>query len=85
MLYGSDTLPVRKENEVALQQAETRMVRWTCDAKVNDRIPSKEMRERERERERERDRETETRNRYNLRTTAKQVALIWACAVQRSH
>jgi len=28
MLHGSDTWPVRKENIVALQRAEMRMVRW---------------------------------------------------------
>jgi len=28
MLHGSETWPVRKENEVALQQTEMRMVRW---------------------------------------------------------
>jgi len=31
MLHGSDTWPVRKENEVALQRTETRMVRWMCN------------------------------------------------------
>jgi len=46
MFYGSGTWPVRKENEVALQQAEMRMVRWMCDVKVKDRIPSKWLRER---------------------------------------
>ena len=30
VLHGSDTRPVRKENEVALQRAEMRMVRWMC-------------------------------------------------------
>jgi len=30
MLHGSETWPARKENEVALQQAEMRMVRWVC-------------------------------------------------------
>jgi len=30
MLHGSETWPVRKENEVALQRAEMRMVRWMC-------------------------------------------------------
>jgi len=30
MLHGSETWPVRKENEVALQRAEKRMVRWIC-------------------------------------------------------
>ena len=34
MLHGSETWPVRKENEVALQRAEMRMVRWMCDVKV---------------------------------------------------
>jgi len=29
MLHGSETWPVRKENVVALQRAEMRMVRWT--------------------------------------------------------
>ena len=46
MLHGSDTWPVRKENEVALQRAEMRMVRWMCNVKVEDRVPSKELRER---------------------------------------
>jgi len=46
MLHGSETWPVRKENEVALQQAEMRMVRWMCMAKVKDRVPSKELTER---------------------------------------
>jgi len=34
MLHGSETLPVRKENEVALQRAEMRMVRWMCGLKL---------------------------------------------------
>ena len=46
MLHGSETWPVRKENEVALQRAEMRMVRWMCNVKVKDRVPSKELRER---------------------------------------
>jgi len=46
MLHGSETWPVRKENEVALQRSEMRMVRWMCNAKVKDRVPSKELRER---------------------------------------
>ena len=45
-LHGSETWPVRKENEVALQRAEMRMVRWMCSVKVKDRVPSKELRER---------------------------------------
>jgi len=43
---GSETWPVRKENEVAFQRAEMRMVRWMCNVKVKDRVPSKELRER---------------------------------------
>ena len=39
-------MPIRKENEVALQRAELRMVRWMCNVKVIDRVPSKELRER---------------------------------------
>jgi len=46
MLHGSETWPVRKENEVALQRAEMRMVRWMCDVKLQDRVPSKELTER---------------------------------------
>jgi len=46
MLHGSETWPVRKENEVVLQQAEMRMMRWMCNVKVKDRVPSKELRER---------------------------------------
>jgi len=33
-------------NEVALQRAEMRMVRWMHNVKVKDRVPSKELRER---------------------------------------
>jgi len=35
-----------KTNEVALQRAEMRMVRWMCDVNVKDRVPSKDLRER---------------------------------------
>jgi len=46
MLHGIDTWPVRKENEVALQRAEMRMVRWMCGMKLQNRIPSKGLGER---------------------------------------
>jgi len=46
MLHGSKSWPVRKENVVALQQAEMRMVRWMCGIKLKDRFLSKELRER---------------------------------------
>ena len=70
MLHGSESLPVRKENEVALKQAEMRMVRWMCGLKVQDRVPGKELRER-------------LGLADNLGTTAKQVAMVWACAAKR--
>ena len=46
VVYGSETWPVRKENVVALQRAEMRMVTWMCGIKLKDRLPSKELRER---------------------------------------
>jgi len=46
MFHGSETWPVRKENEVTLQHAEMRTVRWMCDIRVKNTVPSKELRER---------------------------------------
>ena len=46
MLHESETWPVRKENVVALQREEMRMVRWMCGINLKDRLPSKELRER---------------------------------------
>jgi len=45
MLHGSETWPVRKENDVALQWSEMRMVRWMCGVKVKDRVSSRVERE----------------------------------------
>jgi len=45
MLHGSETWPVRKENEMPLQRAEMRMVRWMCGIKLKDRVSNKELRE----------------------------------------
>ena len=45
MLHRSETWSVKKENEVALQRTEMRMVRWMCNGKVKDRVPSKKLRE----------------------------------------
>ena len=45
MLHESETWPVRKENVVALQRAEMRMVRWMRGIKLKDRLPCKELRE----------------------------------------
>ena len=71
MLHRSETLPVRKENVVALQQAEMRMVRWMSGIKLKDRIPSKELRERL------------GIDDIALVWTAEQAALVWACAAKR--
>jgi len=46
VLHGSETRPVRKENEMALQRAEMRMVRWMCGVKLQVRVSNKELRER---------------------------------------
>jgi len=45
-VHGSETWPVRKEDEVALQRAQLRMVRWMCNVEIKYRVPSKELRER---------------------------------------
>jgi len=51
MLHGSETWPVRKENEVALQRAEMRTVRTQvydcmCGIKLNDKFPSRALTDR---------------------------------------
>ena len=46
MLHGSEKWPIRKENDVALQRAEMRMVRRMCGVKLQDRVPSKGLRQR---------------------------------------
>ena len=69
MLHGRETWPVRKENEMALQRAEMRMVIWMCGVKLKDRVSNKELRE----------------TRYsgqNIATTAKQVMMVWTCVVK---
>ena len=71
MLHGSETWPVRKENEVALQWEEMKMVRWMCNIKVKDRVPSRV------------ERETGIRL-HSLNTTAKQVAMVWAWVLKIS-
>jgi len=45
MLHGSETWVVRKENEVALQRAEKRVVIWMCGMKLQDRVPRKGLRD----------------------------------------
>jgi len=46
MLHGGETWSLGKENGVALLRAETRMVIWMCGIKLQDRVPSKGLRER---------------------------------------
>jgi len=46
MLCESETWPVRKENEVTLQRAEMRVVRWMFGVKLQDRVPRRGLRER---------------------------------------
>ena len=70
MLHGSDTWSIRKENEVPLQRAEVRMVRWMCGFMLQDRVASKGLRER-------------LGLDDNLGTTSKQVSMVWACGAKR--
>ena len=46
MLDGSETWPVKAENELTLQQAEMRMIRWMCGVNITDRFSSSESTER---------------------------------------
>jgi len=43
-LRGSETWPVKKENELALQWAEMRMIRSMCGVKLTDRFTQNELR-----------------------------------------
>jgi len=43
VLHGSETWPVGKEGEVALQWAEMGMAKWMLSVKLQDRVPSKGM------------------------------------------
>jgi len=61
-----------KENEVALQWAEMRMVRWMCNVKAKDRVPSKELRERL------------WRDDIIL-ILQQEVTMVWACVAKRRH
>ena len=44
--HGSETWPAKKENELTLQRAEMRMIRWMCGIKITDKFSSSELRER---------------------------------------
>jgi len=45
MLHGSETWPMRRENELTLSRAEMRMVRQMCDVTLSDMVASNELRE----------------------------------------
>jgi len=45
MLHESETWPVEKENELTLQQAVMRNIRWMCGVKITDRFICSELRE----------------------------------------
>ena len=46
MLHGSETWPITKENEVALQPAEMKLDSWMCGMKLQYRVGSNGLRER---------------------------------------
>jgi len=62
--------PIRKKNKVALQRAQMRMVWWMCGIKLQDIVRSKGLRQR-------------LIRSHNLGTIAKQVVMVWTCAVKR--
>jgi len=41
MLHGSETCPVRKQNTMALERTDMKMVRWMYGIKVKDRVPKR--------------------------------------------
>ena len=46
MLYGSETWPVEEEDLIWLEMNDTRMVRWMCNIRHEDRISSEKFRTR---------------------------------------
>lgn len=46
MLYGSETWPVEEEDLIWLEKNDTRMVRWMCNIRHEDRISSEKFRTR---------------------------------------
>ena len=38
LLHGSETLPARRQNELALLRAEIRVVRLMCGVKLSDKV-----------------------------------------------
>ena len=46
MLYASETWPLKEENVIRLDRIDTRIVRWMCNVKPDDRISAEELRSR---------------------------------------
>ena len=46
MIHGGETWPVKKQNELTLQQAEMRMISWMNGVKTTDSFTCSELRER---------------------------------------
>jgi len=42
MLHGSETWPMKKENEQTLSRVEMRMVGWMCSVKLTDKMQLRE-------------------------------------------
>ena len=45
MINGSETWSLKRENELALHQAEMRMIRWMFSVKLRDKLPCAELRQ----------------------------------------
>ena len=43
MLYGSETWPVKVEDENKIQRNDRKMIRWICGVKISDRLASAEL------------------------------------------
>ena len=46
MIYGSETWPVRMEDEMKIERNDRRMIRWICGVKLADKVKSDELRRR---------------------------------------
>jgi len=44
MLYGGETWPMKKEDELRLERNDRRMIRWMVGVKLSDRVSSEELR-----------------------------------------
>jgi len=45
LMHGSETWPMKVENELKLNCIEMSMIRWMCGVKLNERKKSEELRE----------------------------------------